>query len=499
MRQILVISKPNAKKALFVIVFLLIFVCLPSFSQHDYTERVTRFHSEIKVDTTGRIVVTEYISVYASGHDIQRGIKRWIPIYRKDNNLVKQFVDIKVLKVLKDGVKEPYHTERKDGNLVIYVGSSDVFLPSGNYDYSITYESYGHIGFFEEFDELYWNVTGNDWDFLIEEASASIRLPMDANAINTACYTGVEGSTSSDCSVSDKGYRVDFSANNLLPKKNGFTVAVSFPRGIIKRPPPPTGWELFWHNHKGLILALIGLSLTGLYYYYTWRKVGKDPEKLTVIPMFRPPHEWSPAVVRYLYKRECDDVVLSVCLINMAVKKHVNINYEGGDYTLSETNKSEKKMSDEETQVYSALFGDRRTINVSQKNRRKFDSAFVKLKNSLTLHWNIKKYFLKNIDYIVWGVLISLVITGVYASFVEPIIIGVALITSLPGSFFLVAAFRQPLSCATIIFFVWGFGSFALGFLTLYHIISFDKDWITPVFILLMIAGYALYVYLIKA
>ena len=484
-----------------LLLFLLLSIILPSFGQ-DYgsIERITRFHSDIQVDTTGRVSVTEHISVYASGYEIQRGIKRWIPIYRKDNNLAKQFVDIKILEVLRDGVVEPYHTERKDGNLIVYVGSSDVFLTPGNYDYSITYESYGHVGFFEEFDELYWNVTGNDWDFLIEEASASIQLPAGVDAINTACYTGISGSASSDCSVSNEGNRIVFSANNLLLARNGLTVAVSFPRDIIKRPPPPTGWELLWYKYKGLIVALIGLFLTGLFYYRTWRKVGKDPEKPVVIPMFRPPHGWSPAVVRYLYKRKCDNVVFSACLVGMAVKKLINIKNEDGDYTLSQTKNFEKEMNDEEAQVYKALLGSKKTIKVS-KNNSKFHSTFTKLERYLDLHWDIKKYFLKNIKHIVWGTMIAIAVTVVYASFADTTVwlVLCALLFAMPGFFALVAAFRLPLGCATVFLSVWGLGFSAIGLLILSHAISFEKDWVTPVFVLLMIVGYVLYVYLIKA
>ena len=38
------------------------------------------------------------------------------------------------------------------------MGNEDVFLSPGTYEYVIRYITENQIGFFEEFDELYWNV-----------------------------------------------------------------------------------------------------------------------------------------------------------------------------------------------------------------------------------------------------------------------------------------------------------------------------------------------------
>ncbi len=43
-----------------------------------------------------------------------------------------------------------------------------VILPPGEYTYTFIYETDRQLGFFPEFDELYWNVTGNDWNFPID-------------------------------------------------------------------------------------------------------------------------------------------------------------------------------------------------------------------------------------------------------------------------------------------------------------------------------------------
>ena len=41
----------------------------------------------------------------------------------------------------------------------------------GQHRYEITYRTTRQIGFFAEYDELYWNVTGNGWTFPIERGA----------------------------------------------------------------------------------------------------------------------------------------------------------------------------------------------------------------------------------------------------------------------------------------------------------------------------------------
>jgi hypothetical protein len=81
------------------------------------------------------------------------------------------------LEVSRDGNSEEYHTENLTNGIRVYCGKSDYYLPAGEYTYSIKYKTDRQIGYFEYFDELYWNVTGNGWDFIIEKVSATVNLP----------------------------------------------------------------------------------------------------------------------------------------------------------------------------------------------------------------------------------------------------------------------------------------------------------------------------------
>ena len=141
------------------------------------SERIISFHSDIKVDTSSTILVKESIKIYANGTIFKRGITRTIPTVQTDSSGNRVALDFKILSVERDGSRSKYHTKKGNGTTTIYVGESDVFLREGEYDYTITYRMSGQIRFFENYDEIYWNVNGFDWALPFGQVSSRVTLP----------------------------------------------------------------------------------------------------------------------------------------------------------------------------------------------------------------------------------------------------------------------------------------------------------------------------------
>ncbi len=77
----------------------------------------------------------------------------------------------------RDGQDEPWRTEPFGNGVRVYLGSASVMLPHGEHTYELVYRTDRQMGFFADHDELYWNVTGNGWDFPIDRATARVVLP----------------------------------------------------------------------------------------------------------------------------------------------------------------------------------------------------------------------------------------------------------------------------------------------------------------------------------
>ena len=455
-------------------------------------ERIIRFHADIVIDTTGRIEVTEHIKVYAGGIDIKRGIERDIPLYRKDSDGKRVRMETNILAVRCNGEKVTFATRDDSDHTILRIGSADVLLVAGEYDYTIVYESFGHIGFFDGYDELYWNVTGNGWVFPIERASAAITLPAGVSAIagQTFCYTGVVDATATDCSCEDRDNTLVFSTTATLAPCEGLTVSVAFPRNIVSRPPPPSG------------VYPVGWLIFVFYCFHAVRKSGKRPPKPVVIPAFKPPRNLSPAEVSYLHTRAYREKALSATFVDMAVNRAMTIRCEEKKKYAFINKMDTAQLRPVEQQMHNALFaGGRRKVDVVQENHTIFSQADTCLKNSLTNRWDIKDYFIENRKYTVRAGIILLVVLGLYTLF-----------SFSDGDVMMAFCVASPVIGAAVVR-LWSVGDFDLsggvllailtvpfmlmtGALLLHFDSSFEANihWLSTFFYAMMSAGYLWYV-----
>ncbi|HET9231160.1 MAG TPA: DUF2207 domain-containing protein, partial [Vitreimonas sp.] len=245
--------------ASFVALFLLAFAT-PALA----VEQINRFDVLIEVEQDGDIVVTETIDITSEGNQIRRGIFRDLPRYYETRGERLAF-DYRVLSVRRDGQEEPYDTET-DGNAYrIRIGDEDVFLENGAHRYEIRYRVANQVRYFDTYDEIYWNVTGNEWPFAIKQARATIVLPPGAQVTQTAAYTGRLGQTGEDFAHRAEGDRQVFETTRGLDAREGLTVAVGFAKGVIDPPSAADAGALWWQRYGAL--GILAASLGGLFFF----------------------------------------------------------------------------------------------------------------------------------------------------------------------------------------------------------------------------------------
>ncbi len=342
------------------VTILLITLLLISFATVSLAEeRIHNYHSNIVVDDKGDMTVTEIITVNAEGNKIQRGIYRDFPTRYKDHLGNKYNVGFSIVKVLRDRTPEKFHTENRSNGMRIYIGKKEHYLKKGDYTYLITYRTNRQLGFFDQHDELYWNVTGNDWGFPIDKASATVRLPeiIPRDSIEVEGYTGATGSKGQNYTASvmtDGDAYIE--TTRSLAQQHGLTIVVSWPKGYIDEPTTSEKIDHLLSDNHSLIVALTGLIILIAYYWLAWLKVGKDPEQGIIIPHYEPPKGYSPASLRYVLKTGYDNTCFAAAIINLAVKGFLTIEEEDDDYSLELTGKENIKMAPGEAAIIKKLF-----------------------------------------------------------------------------------------------------------------------------------------------
>jgi len=325
----------------------------------DAAEKITRFVSDIAVQRNGDLMVTETIAVNAEGERIKRGILREFPTSYHNSDGSHVEIGFEVLWVKRDGASEGFATERHDNGVRVRIGRADTTLARGPHEYVIAYRTSRQLGFFKDFDELYWNVTGTGWTFPIEVAEARITLPEEVAFRRSAFYTGPQDAKGQDAAVVEQrpGHIV-FRSTKMLPPANGLTVAASWPQGLITRPSDNDRTVSLLRDNLPLMVAGLGLLLVVGYYVYAWRKVGHDPRRGTIIPLFAPPDGMSPAAVRYVWRMGCDDKTFSAALVDLGVHGHVKL-AEGKAGMKIVPREGGQAVDAPETALVTSMFGKR--------------------------------------------------------------------------------------------------------------------------------------------
>ncbi|MHB1001722.1 MAG: DUF2207 domain-containing protein [Armatimonadota bacterium] len=372
-------------------------------------ERIQSYHSDITVNKDSSMLVTETIQVVSTGSQIRHGIYRDFPT-RYKGKFFGTKVGFEIKDIKRDGKPEPYHTENQSNGIRIYIGDGSVTLPPGRYTYIITYKTDRQLGYFEDHDELYWNVTGNGWVFPISKASATVTLPqgVPAKSIKVEGYTGPQGSKDQNytAKVDSKG-RAVFATTYKLEANQGLTIVVSWPKGYVDKPTRKDQIIGSIKEDTGTLYGLIGLLLLLVYYVFVWLQVGVDPKKGSIVAQYEPPDGLSPAAVRYIKKMGFDQKGFAANLIDMAVKRYITIDETHGLFTIIRAGAEDLVLSHDEMEIAKGLLKRRSEIELVNSNHQRIGATYKALGSALKDSYQ-KRYFNTNSIFMIPGIVITI-------------------------------------------------------------------------------------------
>jgi uncharacterized membrane protein len=303
--------------AVFRIVCIFVLFATPAWAR---SWRISDFHSTIAIEQDGTTLVSERISLVFIGQF--QGIHRRIPINYPGPERSNYRLFIHVVGV-KDENGQPLryenHVQGDYRVLTIYIpGAVDT-----SKTVEITYQMRNAVRYFPQYDEFYWNVTGNDWPVPIDHASALVIFPdKAAGSLRAQAFTGVYASTQHDATVDIKGHDVDVETSNPLPMRGGLTVDVYIPQGILENPGPFTRLGWFIGSNPVVLAPVVSFVVM----FLLWYLVGRDPDPgMSVAPMYSPPANMTPAEVGTLVDDSVDARDMMSTLIDLAVKGYVKI------------------------------------------------------------------------------------------------------------------------------------------------------------------------------
>ena len=394
--------------------FLLAAVVCPQLGAQEQTsdERILAYDSQIALHDDGSMVVAETIKVRALDQKIIHGIYRDFPTHYKDHEGKNYNVPFDVISVMRDGSGEPFHVESIRNGKRIVIGRKGAMLAPGEYVYQIKYQTARQVGFFPDHDELYWNVTGNGWQFPIDHATATVTLPaaIPRRIVETYGYTGPKGYTGRDFKASKLANDdLFFETKAPMNPRDGFTVVAWWDKGYMQ-PPSTDDERWFWiQDNAASLVGYVGLGVILLYQLISWLMVGRDPKAGTIMPQYLPPDNLSPAAVREVVKMGFDNRCFAAEIVGMAAKGYLRIEQDdSGKYTLVKTNNLQamRQLTDTESVLARGLFPNNNRLLLSPANRTMILSAVSDLKKLLSTRFE-RIYFVRNSLYVVPSLILT--------------------------------------------------------------------------------------------
>jgi len=292
------------------------------------------FHADIRVYPSGELEVTETIRTRFEGS--WNGLYRFIPV----QYVTPQGFSYKLRLDLESITDELMRPLRYETSSERHYRKFTIWIP-GAQDATRTVVIRYRVGFglrfLDDYDELYWNVTGDEGLIPIELASARIQLPSEVTGTRGVAFTGVYGSQEQAAQVQVAGETVTIQTLRELNIREGLTVAVAWDTGIIHRPGGSEKVLFFISNNWIFVVPLLAFFLM----YWLWYTRGRDPRRLPIAPRYEPPKGLTPAEVGTLIDNYPDLRDITATLVDLAVRGFLRIEEKETDTWFGLSSKTE--------------------------------------------------------------------------------------------------------------------------------------------------------------
>jgi uncharacterized membrane protein len=280
--------------------------------------RVEKFDEQVTVLPNGTVDVTENITFRFIGH--WNGVYREIPVEYNTPQGMNYSLFLNVKSVTDSSgatLKFESSRVRHYRKLKIYLSGAEDTTKTIVIEYTIL----DALRFFDDHDEFYWNVTGDEWDVPIASASANITLPVGATGIRTNVFTGAYRSTGKQAEAEVVGNGVEVHTTAPLGYHEGMTIAVAFDKGIVHEPTFVERTMLFVRSNWPLIVPIF--AFFGM--FWLWWTRGRDPRLRPIAAQYEPPDKLTPSEVGTLIDNSVDMRDITAAIVDLAVRGFITI------------------------------------------------------------------------------------------------------------------------------------------------------------------------------
>lgn len=280
--------------------------------------KIQKFSAEIFVEPDSSLDVTETIEANFIG--VWHGLYRTIPVEYVTPQGFNYSLFVK-LESVTDAAGQALKVESsRQGHYLkwkIYIDDAT----DADRTIQVHYLVRNGLKFFEDHDELYWNVTGDEWDIPVGDASAQIILPPGVTGVRTNEFTGAYRSRGQDATVTTSGSTVEVSMQRPLSFHEGLTIVVGMDKGFVKEPGTSDLIDQFIASNWPILFPVPVF----LFMFWLWYTRGRGPRSGPVAVQYSPPEGLSPAEAGTLVDENAAMRDITATIVDLAVRGYIVI------------------------------------------------------------------------------------------------------------------------------------------------------------------------------
>ena len=346
---------------------------------------LTGYDIDIVVNENNTLKITEEIEAYFSvkKHGIFRKIPLKNTVERLDGTTSRNRA-----KITDIYVSDNYTLSTENGYKVIKIGDANRTL-TGTKKYKISYLYNLGKDTGKDYDELYFNLIGDEWDTSISDITFTIKMPKEFDESKLGFSSGRVGSTdSSQVSYTINNNIITGRLNGSLYPKEALTVRLELPEGYFvgaSSTSSPLIYIMFLVPIIGVILSIL-----------LWYKYGRDEEVVETVE-FYPPAGFNSLEIGFLYKGKADNKDITSLLVYLANKGYIEIVNNTIDIHSEKLNVSPEKKESTNKKVLELQnkIEEERKINPNSEKIKYYENM-IDIYNNIDTPIDYEQYGLKS-------------------------------------------------------------------------------------------------------
>ena len=297
------------------------------YNSYDYV--IDKYNIDIIVNENNTFDITETITAYFNVS--KHGIYRKIPLKNTITRL-NGSTSTNRTQVTNVSVDNEYTTSHENGNYILKIGSENNTL-IGEQKYIIKYTYNLGKDPVKDYDELYYNIIGNEWDTVIGNITFSITMPKEFDSSKLGFASGTIGSTdNSKVKYNINENKITANYNGILNVGEALTIRCELPEGYFVN----AGLTINIVHYIMFSIPILFLGISIL----LWYKFGRDNQVIETVE-FYPPAGFNSLEIGFLYKGQANTQDVTSLLIYLANKGYIKIS-ETEEKSLFSTSKGFK-------------------------------------------------------------------------------------------------------------------------------------------------------------